>query len=213
MTESPLRFLIADDHAVVRAGVRQILSEKFAAGFVEAQDAQAALEAARREKFDAIILDVSLPGRSGLDILPELKAEQPNTPVLVLSMFAEEQFAVRALRAGASGYVMKTGIPNELAHAVQIVQAGGRYVSPTFAQHLAAGVQSGVVSSGLADLSAREFEVLRMIANGRSGKEIAAELSLSFKTVSTYRKRVLEKLNLHSNADITRYALEHHLIE
>jgi DNA-binding NarL/FixJ family response regulator len=204
--------LIADDHAVVRAGVRQILSEKFSAEFVEAQDAHAALEAARRERFDVVILDLSLPGRSGLDILPELKTEQPDTPVLVLSMFAEEQFARRALRAGASGYLMKTSIPQELGRAVEVVQRGEHYVSPTLAQHLAADVQRDV-SLGLGALSAREFEVLRMIANGQSGKEIAAELSLSFKTISTYRKRITEKLDLHSNAEITRYALEHDLIE
>lgn len=212
MTKRRLRFLIADDHAVVRAGVRQILSEKFSAEFVEAQDAHAALEAARRERFDVVILDLSLPGRSGLDILPELKTEQPDTPVLVLSMFAEEQFARRALRAGASGYLMKTSIPQELGRAVEVVQRGEHYVSPTLAQHLAADVQRDV-SLGLGALSAREFEVLRMIANGQSGKEIAAELSLSFKTISTYRKRITEKLDLHSNAEITRYALEHDLIE
>lgn len=213
MTDGRLRFLIADDHAVVRAGVRQILSETFTAEFVEVADAEAAVKAARHERLDTIILDVSLPGRSGLDILPELKAEQPDTPILVLSMFAEEQFAVRALRAGASGYVTKTSIPQELGRAVQVIQAGGRYVSPAFAQHLAAGVQGRSVLLGSAALSAREFEVLRMIANGGSGKEIAGELSLSFKTISTYRKRILEKLDLQSNADITRYALQHHLIE
>lgn len=213
MIDRRRRFLVADDHAVARAGVRQILGEKFSAEFLEAENAHTALEIVRRENLDTIVLDVSLPGRSGLDILPEIKVHQPQTPVLVLSMYSEEQFAARALRAGASGYVAKTSMPEELVRAVETTRSGGRYVSAQFAQQLAAALESGGVSSCADPLSTREFEVLRMLAKGMSGKEIAAELSLSFKTVSTHRTRILQKLHLGNNAQIIRYALDHGLIE
>lgn len=215
MNDTPLRFLLVDDHAVVRAGVEQILNAEFKATFRYAESAREALEMARREKLDLILLDVALPGRSGLDVLGELKSAQPQTPILVLSMHAEEQFALRALRGGASGYVTKSTAPTELVQAVKKVLEGGHYVSASLAEVLAAALQSASPSTALSHeaLSQREFEVLRMIAMGKSGKEIAAELSLSFKTVSTYRSRILGKLHLRTNADLTQYCLRHKLIQ
>jgi DNA-binding NarL/FixJ family response regulator len=215
MNDPPLRFLLADDHAVVRAGVEQILSAEFKATFRYAENAREALEMARREKLDLILLDVALPGRSGLDVLGELKSTQPQTPILILSMHAEEQFALRALRGGASGYVTKSTAATELVQAVKKVLEGGHYVSASLAEVLASALQSTSPTTALSHeaLSQREFEVLRMIAMGKSGKEIAAELSLSFKTVSTYRTRILEKLHLRTNADLTQYCLRHGLIQ
>jgi DNA-binding NarL/FixJ family response regulator len=216
--KNPLRrFLLADDHAIVRGGVRQVLSAMFPeAEFVEVETAGAALQKAREQKLDLILLDVTMPGRSGLDALAELKEAQPRTPILVLSMHGEEQFAMRAFRAGASGYITKSSMPNELLKAVDRVLAGGRYVSETMAEHFAAVFQAAhePKSAGSQEaLSAREFEVLRMIAAGKSGKDIAADLSLSFKTVSTYRTRLLLKLDLRTNADLVKYALREGLIE
>lgn len=207
--------LVADDHAVVRAGVRQMLAEAYPnCDFAEADDAQQALDWARRREFDLIVLDISMPGRSGLDILRDLRAISTTTPVLVLSMHAEEQFAVRALRAGASGYLTKASVTPELIKAVEQVLGGRPYVSSSLAQHLASGLISGAGEPASTEsLSAREFEVLRLIANGKTGKEIASTLSLSFKTVSTYRTRLLEKLQLRSNAELARYAAREGLVQ
>jgi len=212
---NPLRILIVDDHAIVREGVRQILSSAFQADFREAGDARVALEVARRNPLDLILLDVTMPGRSGLDILGELQAAQPNTPILVLSTHGEDQFARRVLRAGGSGYITKASVPNELIRAARKVLTGGRYVSESLAEQLAGVLQRGNSPSGAAheSLSAREFEVLRMIALGKSGKEIAAELCVSFKTISTYRTRLLQKLDLRTNAELVQYALREGLIE
>lgn len=206
--------LVADDHAVVRAGVRQMLAETYPnCDFAEAEDAQQALDWARRREFDLIVLDISMPGRSGLDILRDLRAISTTTPVLVLSMHAEEQFAVRALRAGASGYLTKASVTPELIKAVEQVLGGRPYVSSSLAQHLATGLISGTGEPASTEsLSAREFEVLRLIASGKSGKEIADALSLSFKTVSTYRTRLLEKLQVRSNAELARYAAREGLV-
>ena len=209
------RFLLADDHPVIRAGVRGLLRERFpGAEFIEAATAREALAAARESgPFHGILLDINLPGRSGLEILGELREAQPRAPVLVLSMHSEEQFATRALRAGAAGYITKDQAPEELARAVEKVLAGGHYVSASLAEHLAAMLHSRAPEAAHEALSAREFEVLRMLARGRSGKEIAALLSLSFKTVSTYRARLLQKLRLHSNAELAQYALRHGLLD
>ena len=209
------RFLLADDHPVIRAGVRGLLRDRFpGAVFVEAATAREALAAAREPAvIHGILLDINLPGRSGLEILGELREAQPRAPVLVLSMHSEEQFATRALRAGAAGYLTKDQAPEELARAVEKVLAGGHYVSAALAEHLAATLHARAPEAAHEALSAREFEVLRMLARGRNGKEIAALLSLSFKTVSTYRARVLQKLRLHSNAELAQYALRHGLLE
>jgi DNA-binding NarL/FixJ family response regulator len=212
MNKTPLRFLLIDDFAVVRAGMRQILGSKFGAEFIEAGNAAEALQAAQPGKLDLIVLDVSMPGRSGLDIIADLRKAQPQSPILVLSMHGEVQFAARALRAGAAGYIMKSSVPTELLKAADKVLAGGHYVSESFAEALAGTMQMGRKFPAHEDLSAREFEVLRLLATGKSGKEIAEALSISFKTVSTYRTRLLQKLNLRTNSDLFRYAIREGMI-
>ena len=209
-----IRVLIADDHAVVRQGLKQILRdtrEMVVAG--EAVNGQEVLEKVRAAAWDVVILDISMPGHSGLDILKELKCERPKLPVLVLSMYSEDQFAMRVLKAGASGYLTKDSAPDELVKAIRKVVSGGKYVSPFLAEKLA--FEIGMDSSKLPHetLSDREFQVLRMIATGKAVKEIAAELSLSVKTISTYRARLLQKMNLTTNAELIHYAIQNRLID
>jgi two-component system invasion response regulator UvrY len=209
-----IRVLIADDHAVVRQGLKQILGgtpEMLVAG--EATNGQEVLDKVRAEAWDVVILDISMPDRSGLDILKQLKAERPKLPVLVLSMHSEDQYAVRVLKAGASGYLTKDSAPDELVKAIRKVVSGGRYVSSFLAEKLA--FEIGTDSSRLPHetLSDREFQVLRLIAAGKSVTEIAAELYLSVKTVSTYRARLLRKMNLGTNAELMHYAMQNHLID
>ncbi len=207
-----LRILLADDNALVRAGTRAILAQCFAADFEEACDARQTVSAAcDRGPWDLILLDISMPGRSGLDILSDLRKGAPKTPVLILSAQDEEQFAARVLRAGAAGYLSKTNSPAELIKGVAKVLDGGHYVSAKFAEVLAHALQRGAEMPSHAALSEREFEVLRMIVAGQRGKEIAAELSISFKTVSTYRTRLMQKLNVNSTAELARYATRHGL--
>lgn len=209
-----IRALIADDHAVVRRGVRQILQETSdmeVAG--EAADGPEALERARLGGYDVVVLDITMPGRSGLEVLKDLRLEQPKLPVLVLSMHSEEQFAVRLLKTGAAGFLSKESAPDELVNAIRKVVGGGRYVSPTLAEKLAFEIDSGPDKLIHETLSDREFQVMRMIASGRTLKEIAGELSLSVKTISTYRVRILTKLKLHSNAELIHYAITNQLVE
>ena len=209
-----LQILVVDDHAIIRLGIQLALQQQFPARIVEANDAAEALELVRATRFDLILLDITMPGRSGLDLLPELRATQPDSPVLVMTMHAEEQFAERVLKAGGAGYIMKSELADELVNAVRKVLAGHRYISGALGERLAMRLSGrGAVESGaLNALSPREFEVLRMIAEGKSGKEIAASLSLSYKTVSTYRTRLLEKLGLKTNHDLTLYARREGLI-
>ena len=210
---SKLRILIADDHTAIRLGIRTALETRYTAEFTEAKDARAALEQARAQKFDLILLDITMPGRSGLDILPDLKSAQGETPILVVSMHAEEQFALRVLQAGAAGFISKSALAHELLSAVERVLAGRRYVSEALGERLASDLVRGAPRESHETLSAREFEILRMIASGKSGKEIAADLSLSYKTVSTYRTRMLRKLELRTNHDLREYALRERLLE
>jgi len=206
------RILIADDHATVRRGVKELLREEFpSAVFAEAATASEALDHCGRECWDLILLDITMPGRSGLDILRDLKLCCPRTAVLVQSMHAEDQFASRVLKGGAAGYVTKQTMPQELVRAARKVLAGGRYVSESFAEKLVATLADGEKAAH-ESLSDREFQVLRKLAAGQSLKEIGSELSLSIKTVSTYRTRLLQKLALGSNADLARYAVEHGLL-
>jgi DNA-binding NarL/FixJ family response regulator len=210
---APTRILLADDHAIVRRGVRHLLAETFRdAIFGEAATAEEALEMLWKEPWSLVLLDISMPGRSGLDVLRDLKDARPATPVLVLSMHAEEQFALRVLKGGASGYVTKDSLEEDLARAVEKVLAGGRYLSGALAERLAA-VLSGVDQVPHEGLSDREFQVMRMLARGRSLKEIAGQLSLSVNTISTYRLRLLEKMNLRTNADLVQYAIRHGLMD
>ncbi len=210
-----MKILIADDHAVVRQGLKQIISEQAdmrAAG--EAETAAEVLRLARDEDWDVIVLDISMPGgKNGLDLLPELKQICPATRVLILSMHAEEQFAVRALKGGASGYITKQSAPTELVRALRKVQSGGRYLSQSIAEQLAFFVGDDANAPPHERLSEREFQVLRMMALGRSLREIADELFLSEKTVGTYRARIMEKMNMTRNAELVRYAVQNQLID
>jgi two-component system invasion response regulator UvrY len=209
-----IKVLIADDHPIVRQGLRQILAgtaDMEVAG--EAVNGQEALDQTRVGGWDVLVLDMTMPGRSGFDILKELKYEQPDLPVLVLSIHAEEQLAVRVLKAGASGYLTKENAPDELVKAIRKVVSGGRYISSELAETLAFGLDAASDRPRHETLSDREFQVMQLMASGETLTEIAEKLSLSAKTVSTYRSRLLEKLNLKTNAELMRYAIEKGLIE
>ena len=208
-----IRVLIVDDHAIVRRGLRALLSDEFrGAAFGEASDALQALEQLRKKEWDVALLDITLPGKSGLDLLKELKAARPRLPVLVLSVHPEDQFAVRALKAGAEGYLTKDSAPEELVKAIRKVLAGGRYVSPTLAEKLASNVRKDFTRLPHETLSDREYEIMCLIASGKTVTEIAGELSLSAKTISTYRTRVLEKLGVKNSAAIVQYAIRNGLV-
>src|ERR1043166_6314736 len=209
-----MRILIVDDHAVVRKGLRHILADKFRrAEFGEARNAQEALTRVWREKWDVVVLDITMPGRSGLEVLREIKHGKPKLPVLVLSMHPEDQFAVRVLKSGAAGYMTKESAPEELVGAINKILAGGRYVSPSLAEKMTQYLTEESQRSPHQRLSNREFQVMRLIASGKTVREIAEENCLSVKTVRTYRQRILEKMDLKRNAELTRYALEHQLVE
>ena len=203
-----------DDHAVVRHGLKQILADEFKrATFGEGRNAQEALDLVWKENWDVVVLDVTMPGRSGLDVLREIKKHRPRLPVLVLSMHPENQFAVRVLKRGASGYMNKESAPAELVGAIKKVLAGGRYVSTSLAEKLATYLSSDSQKPAQELLSDREFQVLRLIASGKIVSEIARELSLSVKTISTYRTRILEKMGLRNNAELMHYAMQNQLVE
>jgi DNA-binding NarL/FixJ family response regulator len=209
-----MRILIADDHAVVRRGLRQILAENFKRATIgEAANSQEALERVWKEPWDIVILDLTMPGRSGLDVLKEIKRSRPKLPVLILSMHPEDQFAVRLLKAGASGYMTKECAAEELVGAVNKAVAGGRYVSLALAEKLASLIVHDVQAAPHESLSDREFMILRMIASGKPVSAIARELSLSVKTVSTYRARLLEKMSLSNNSELVHYAFQYGLVE
>jgi two-component system, NarL family, invasion response regulator UvrY len=209
-----MRILIVDDHVVVRDGVKRIFEEQPGeVAFGEASTAQEALKLVREEDWDAVVLDISLGARSGLDVLKELKQIRRGLPVLILSMHLEEQYARRAFRAGAEGYITKDSSRTELGKAIDKVITGGRYVSPTLAEKLAFDMVRGTDRPRHEALSNREFEVVRLIALGKTVSEIAELLSLSDKTISTYRARILEKMSMKTNAEITHYAIKNRLVE
>ena len=208
-----MRIMIVDDHAVVRRGLIALLSDEFpGAVFGEAADTLQALAHLRESRWDVALLDITLPGKSGLDLLKELKAEWPRLPVLVLSGHPEDQFAVRVLKAGAGGYLTKESAPEELAKAIRKILAGGQYVSSTLAELLAVGVKKDSTRTPHETLSDREYEVMYHIAAGKTVTEIAGELSLSAKTISTYRTRILEKLGVKNSAKIVQYAVRNGLV-
>ena len=208
------KILIVDDHEVVRRGLKQILADEFKPSKVgEASNATEALDMARREQWDVVLLDITMPGRNGLEALEDFHRQHPKTAVLVLSASPEEDYALRALKLGAAGYLTKQSASDELIAAVRKALAGGKYVTASFAEKLAASLSGGAPSEPHETLSNRELQVLRLIATGKTLKEIAAELSLSEKTIGTYRTRIAEKMNLHTNVELTRYALQHHLVE
>lgn len=209
-----VRFLLADDHAVMRKGLNLILSSAYpGAIFGEAGDCRQALEVATRQTWDLVVLDIAMPGRGGLDVLKELRTLCPKTPVLVLSMHAERPFAVRAFRAGAAGYLTKASAGAELLRAVERLLAGGRYVSAVLAEQLASDLGHAGGEAQHERLSDREFEILRLIASGKTVKEMAAELNLSGNTISTYRTRILEKMQMNTNAELMHYALSNKLTD
>lgn len=209
-----MRILIADDHEVVRQGLKQMLSDEFPeVVFGETSSASETFDKAVAEDWDLVILDVNMPGRGGIESLADLKKVKPRMPVLILSMFSESEYAVRALKAGAAGYVNKGSVTKELIEAVKKAVSGARYITPALGELLAADLGWGGGSDPHHKLSDREYEVMKLIATGHSVKVIAANLSLSEKTVFTYRTRLLEKLGLESDVDVARYALRHGLVD
>jgi len=210
-----MKILIIDDHEVVRRGLRQILSDAFPqAVFGEAATSQEALDKAAKDRWEILLLDINIPGRNGLEVLEEVHKSQPKTAVLVLSAFPEQDFAVRALKLGAAGYLTKQSASDELHAAVRKALEGGKYVTASLAEKLAARLGQDLQQTAPHEaLSNRELQILRMIASGQTIKEIAAELSLSEKTIATYRARIAEKLNLSTNVEFTRYALKHNLVQ
>lgn len=208
-----IRILVADDHAIVRRGLRQIVADESDMEVVgEAQTTQEILDLARQEEWDVIVLNISMPGRGGFEALKALKQTHSKRPVLVLSMYPEDQFAVRAFRAGAAGYMIKESAPEELVQAIRKVVRGGKYVSPSLAEKLAAELGEDAERPPHEALSEREYHVLRLLASGKTVTQIAAEMSLSVKTISTYRARLLEKMRMKTNAEVTRYAIENRLV-
>jgi two-component system invasion response regulator UvrY len=209
-----IKILIVDDHVVVRDGMKRIFDEQPGeAAFGEASTAQEALKLVREETWDAVVLDISLNGRSGLDVLIELRQLCPRLPVLILSMHSEEQYALRAFKAGAAGYITKDSSRAELVQAINKVIHGGRYVSQTLAEKIVFDIDRDSDAPPHESLSNREFEVMRLIASGKTLSEIAELLSLSDKTISTYKARVLDKMGMKTNAELTHYAIKNGLMD
>jgi len=209
-----LKIFIADDHAVVRRGLRQILAETCDMAVTgEATSGLEVLDKVMGDEYDVVVLDISMPGRSGLDTLKQLKSQKPKLPVLILSMHPEEQYAVRVLRAGASGYLTKESAPDELVEAIRKVSHGGRYITSSLADKLVFDLSRKTEKPLHETLSDREYQVLCLIASGKTAKQIAEELCLSVKTVSTYRARILEKMGMKSNAELTHYAIRNRLVD
>jgi DNA-binding NarL/FixJ family response regulator len=209
-----IKVLVADDHAVVRRGLVQILTEApdmVAAG--EASTGREVLQAVQKHDYDVLVLDIAMPEGGGLEVLQQLQTLKPDLRVLILSVYPERQYAVRALKTGAAGYLTKESVPDELIAAIRKVARGGKYVSQSLAEQLASELRGEVEKEPHEALSDREFQVMILLAAGKSITDVAEELSLSVKTVSTYRARILDKLNLKSTAEIIRYALEHGLVE
>lgn len=214
MSSSRLRVLIADDHAIVRQGLRQILSDTpdlEVAG--EADNGATAIQLARQQPWDVMLLDVSMPDRNGIEALKIIRKEFPRLPVLILSMYPEDQYAVRALKAGAAGYLTKQSAPEQLVHAIRQVASGKKYVSAALALELAEAISDDSERPPHERLSDREYQTLRLIASGKTLTQIGAELNLSVKTVSVYRARLLEKMKLKNNAELTHYGLKHGLVD
>ncbi len=209
-----IKVCVVDDHAVVREGLKRIISENPGmAVTAEAGDGHEALRVIQSEPCDVVLLDITMPNKSGLDVLKQLHLDRPKLPVLVLSMHAEDQYAVRVLRAGAAGYLTKESAPAKLVQAIRKVVRGGKYVSATLAEKLVYDLDSNSSKAPHEVLSDREYQVLCLIASGKTVTAIAEELALSVKTISTYRVRILEKLNMKNNAELTRYAIKEGLVD
>ena len=213
-TRKPVKILIVDDHFVVRQGLKTILTETFDdIQFGEAATGPDALEKAWKDPWDAVLLDINIPGRGGLDILKELKQTLPKLPVIILSMHPEEQFAIRALKLGAASYIRKDTAGSELVQALEAVLGGTKYITPSLAARLATHLEIDRPGAPHESLSDREYQVMCLMASGKTVKEVGAELSLSVKTISTYRSRILEKMNMRNNSELMRYVIRHKLIE
>jgi two-component system, NarL family, invasion response regulator UvrY len=210
-----LNILVTDDHAIIRRGLKQIMVEAWGneVAVQEAQNAQEALAHVRERDWDVVLMDITMPGRSGIDILKEIKIARPKTPVLFLTMHGEDQFAVRVLRAGAAGFISKDSAPEELVQAIRKIATGGRYITNSLAEKLAMGLADDLNKEPHELLSDREFQVLRKIGAGRTATQIAEELVLSVKTVSTYRSRLLEKMRMNTSAELVTYAIKNRLVE
>jgi two-component system, NarL family, invasion response regulator UvrY len=214
MTDKNIRILIADDHPIVRAGFKQVLSETPDMVVAdEAGNGQEVLAYLKKKKYDVVLLDISMPGKNGLEILKDLKGDFPKLPVLILSIYPEEQYAIRALRAGASGYLTKASAPNELISAIRKISKGGRYISTSLAEKLANFLDADMTKLPHENLSDREHQVMLLLASGKTVSEIAENLNLSVKTISTYRSHILEKMKMKNNAEITLYAVQNKLME
>jgi DNA-binding NarL/FixJ family response regulator len=208
-----IKVLVADDHAIVRRGLRQILAETpdiMVGG--EAANAQEVLDLVRDQSWSVVILDISIPGRSGLELLGDLRKEKPELRVLILTVHPEDQYAVRAIRAGAAGFLTKESAPERLIEAVRKIASGGRYVSAELAETLASALAGEAKGAPHERLSDREFEILKMLASGKTVSDVARELTLSVKTVSTHRTRILKKMGMKNNAELTSYAVRNHLV-
>jgi DNA-binding NarL/FixJ family response regulator len=213
-TTRTIKVLIADDHAIVREGLKQILADTkdiVVAG--AAENGCDLIELARKKECDALLLDISMPDRSGIEVLKQIKKEFPKIAVLMLSMHREDQYAIRSLKAGASGYLNKQSAPAELVNAIRQVASGRKYISPALAQELANSIGDDHETPPHESLSDREYQTLTMIASGKTVSDIAAELALSVKTISMYRARLLQKMKLRHNAELTHYAIKNHLVE
>jgi two-component system, NarL family, invasion response regulator UvrY len=208
-----IRIIIADDHPIVRAGMKQIIAEASELTVAdEASDGHKLLSKIREQNFDVVILDITMPHMDGLDVLKQLKIERPKLPVIVLSIHPEDQYALRVLKAGASGYVTKASAPDELINAIRKVCRGGKYISPSIAEKLAFKLDTDFEEMPHEALSDREYQVLCMLASGKTVTEIGDELALSVKTVSTYRSRILEKMDMKNNAELIHYAVQNKLV-
>jgi two-component system invasion response regulator UvrY len=209
-----LKILIADDHAIFRHGLKDIFEKYFPTVTVgEAETGQGTLEQVRKSNWDLVVLDVTMPGRNGVDVLREIKLLRPILPILVLSMHPEEQYAMRVLQAGAVGYLTKMKAPLEVIKVVETVLAGNKYVSPALAEHLMEQSHHGAEKLPHERLTNREYQIMRLAPSGKSLKEIASELSISIQTVSTHRARILKKMGLHNSVELIRYALENKLVD
>jgi two-component system invasion response regulator UvrY len=209
-----MRILIADDHAIVRKGIKQLLAEEYpSATIVEVGDSESLIAKTNAENWDVVICDLDMPGRSGLDAMQQIKVTHPKLPVLIMSIYPEEQYARRLLKAGAAGYLSKDAATEDLAKAVRQVLLGRKYISPAVAQIIADDIaQDGSDKASHDSLSNREFEIFKLIASGKAVSEIADKLTLSSATISTHRARILAKMNMRTNAELTRYALENKII-
>ncbi len=208
-----IRILIADDHPIVRAGFKLVIADTQDMTVAdEAANGQEVLNLIRKHDYDIVLLDISMPGRNGLEVLKDLKAEKPKLPVMILSIYPEEQYAFRALRAGASGYMTKASAPNELIAAIRKISQGGKYISASLAEKLTDYLDEDASKPLHEKLSDREYQVMLLIASGKTVSDIADELCLSVKTISTYRSHIIEKMRLKNNAEITLYAVQNKLV-